>query len=965
MAPAWLEGILWARVQASSRRIQKKWLRATLTLVALLILFVFPSTSQAMGPGGVLAIAFAVALPPFLPLSVHMLLMFSFAFSVLASWGWVCAATAAANGARSVELLIKQAEEAEGSYVPGIPRTLQIQELIFSGHFLDPRSTVVYGVFFFIGTFFFALGVGYIPTLSFGLYMALTLMCSILSINPLTPYPSYLGYNTILISAGVYITVSTVSLLVIFPESYNHAWLGRVREDIMLPIVEFMDYRKSDVKRKPAPAPLSDLDSVMAMYDGEKGMFNLEFSIHRLSADEFLIFYGHIKQLVYRLKNIEKYQDWLEDVFKVDDALEKSLDVDSSDISTATQVQHYLNQRLVQLADGLRNACQVSLSDIDEWMMNCSRDSWLDAIFPVNKRKAEYRRVMLEISRSTLRKARAKFRKDGFADLLASDPSSPSKQGSESEANREDGCSALALSLMDNIDCLANELKSLLTFIIEIEAREPKPMPRLPGFFRKRKQEKSEKQLPPTPAPSFFPPKTSTYRDVRLPAMSRSLGDSSSSPSEKSSSSQHPSGLPYPSNFSPARKNTRVIAWFVAPQTIFAFRVAFLTLVFYVFGVSKKTTKFYMENNGMFALLLGQSYIAIYAGDQVFHFFVRFSATLLGLFLTLIGWHIEAGRGQWSPYSFVILTTILAIPTLLVVISTKKMTYLLFAALLSVTIVVTTGLIWGQAHATPGTTISFDAVFKILWERVLVDIIGFVVAAVFMMLPFPITARRGFHDKLSEALIEVGTMVQNEPSGRFPQASDRTTVIESTQERLGGLLYSMKFDPRLRSVPIPTYRQILEKQKLLASSVAHYIDAIERLDPKIRSSLANMVPCLNPGMVDRVQYRIVHLTTGIYEGQTMKPSGIKLREEVLRATAERHLDMHELSRRRQHDAHNDPLLFLPRSIPDTHLLILSSAVSNFVNVLDSIDDMGSLFASMAPPASQEESYTGYISAQLV
>jgi hypothetical protein len=68
------------------------------------------------------------------------------------------------------------------------------------------------------------------------------------------------------------------------------------------PIIDFMDYRKSDVKRKPAPAPLSDLDSTMATYETEKGMLHLEFSIHRLSPDELLIFYGHIKQLVYRLK---------------------------------------------------------------------------------------------------------------------------------------------------------------------------------------------------------------------------------------------------------------------------------------------------------------------------------------------------------------------------------------------------------------------------------------------------------------------------------------------------------------------------------------------------------------------------------------------------------------------------------------------------------------------------------------
>jgi hypothetical protein len=71
------------------------------------------------------------------------------------------------------------------------------------------------------------------------------------------------------------------------------------------------------------------------------------------------------------------------------------------------------------------------------------------------------------------------------------------------------------------------------------------------------------------------------------------------------------------------------------------------------------------------------------------------------------------------------------------------------------------------------------------------------------------------------------------------------------------------------------------------------------------------------------------LTTGIYEGKTLKPSGVKLREEVLRATAEKDLDTEPVSLRRQDDAHNDPLLFLPKSIPDTHLLILSSGSYDF------------------------------------
>jgi hypothetical protein len=63
-----------------------------------------------------------------------------------------------------------------------------------------------------------------------------------------------------------------------------------------------MDYRKSDVKRKNSPPSLSSLDSVMSTYDMEKGIFHVEFSIHRLSADEILAFYGHVRQLVYRVK---------------------------------------------------------------------------------------------------------------------------------------------------------------------------------------------------------------------------------------------------------------------------------------------------------------------------------------------------------------------------------------------------------------------------------------------------------------------------------------------------------------------------------------------------------------------------------------------------------------------------------------------------------------------------------------
>jgi hypothetical protein len=70
------------------------------------------------------------------------------------------------------------------------------------------------------------------------------------------------------------------------------------------------------------------------------------------------------------------------------------------------------------------------------------------------------------------------------------------------------------------------------------------------------------------------------------------------------------------------------------------------------------------------------------------------------------------------------------------------------------------------------------------------------IQAVFMMLPFPITARRGFHDKLSEGLIEVGRIVQNEPSGKSVRASERTNLIE-----VGFLFFPYGISEHLISLP--------------------------------------------------------------------------------------------------------------------------------------------------------------------
>ena len=105
------------------------------------------------------------------------------------------------------------------------------------------RSSMVFGVFIFFGSFFLALGLGYRPEMAFVLYFALTFMDAIFSVNPckprvflrskrwfdtevpVIPKPSYHNAHTFVVAAVVYVAVSIVSQIIIFPESYNHSWL--------------------------------------------------------------------------------------------------------------------------------------------------------------------------------------------------------------------------------------------------------------------------------------------------------------------------------------------------------------------------------------------------------------------------------------------------------------------------------------------------------------------------------------------------------------------------------------------------------------------------------------------------------------------------------------------------------------------------------------------------------------------
>jgi len=128
----------------------------------------------------------------------------------------------------------------------------------------------------------------------------------------------------------------------------------------------------------------------------------------------------------------------------------------------------------------------------------------------------------------------------------------------------------LPMALMDGIDLLATELISLLSYLIDIEENQPKPKPRFPRLFGRMKKIQPTNSLP---SPN-----------------SKQLKGSAAQPNLTSS----------------PRRDSQLLQWILAPETIYAVRTATLSVALFAVNVSKTTVGTYMPNSGVVALLLGQ-----------------------------------------------------------------------------------------------------------------------------------------------------------------------------------------------------------------------------------------------------------------------------------------------------------------------------------------------------------------------
>ncbi|PPQ76063.1 hypothetical protein CVT24_006853 [Panaeolus cyanescens] len=350
-----------------------------------------------------------------------------------------------------------------------------------------------------------------------------------------------------------------------------------------------------------------------------------------------------------------------------------------------------------------------------------------------------------------------------------------------------------------------------------------------------------------------------------------------------------------------------------SPEGIFGIRMGVVSVALWVPSVCANSAWFYYEHKGMWALIMAQMALAVYAGDQIAGFLIRMVGTAIGLVIGMALWYIGAGRGHGNPYAIVIVTTVLLSPFLYLRIVTSPR----FSALwimIPVTGVFVAGYSWINANqfviANPGIGVALG------WKRALLVMIGFTAAFIVMIFPRLQSSRVLVRQTVSSVINELGCVLAGEIEAflaeeararkgthekvvfrradedddekvspkerRVRRVGRRVVALAGRMREIAPSLETAKFEPQLSGVwPQGEYRTLLELQNRMLGALVLLISSFEKLDTKHCGMLVHHTPYLNPNFIADVFSTLSILSNSLQNGSPLPPYLPILRERLI------------------------------------------------------------------------------------
>ncbi|KAG6828854.1 hypothetical protein H0H92_006561 [Tricholoma furcatifolium] len=966
----------WVLPALKTPRIVKTWIRCCVTLAATLILMVSTKGLDNMGQAGFFACIVAVMIPPSMALSLFVLAIVTLLLGMCIGWAWGAAAMAAGLSVRSQALLAQQQQAAQAALVPDVSSTLQLQKFIFSGMFLDPRTSAVYGVFFFIGTF--ALGVlrAYIPKFAlvsiFG-SIVLDIMCSY---GPLFPTQQYTLAKLFIIPTSYYVAIAITALILIFPTSLNHVWITSFQNDVLDPLSQILEHQTKALESTPSDhenwSRISQLSQaahqkfIAGARDllGQIGTIDLEFSVGRLGPGDLKRISNEMKSVIFRAAGLHSFQGFVDhgNQARNSDDGDASVSQNKSEYwDRFTILQKQIWQRemkhghdfdtlvpiIAESSADLRAACDIAVKGLSEWFHGCNSGRWAGLFSKYDKVKGDQRHAALVEQLAAVRKALEQYREtqrvkiiqpfEEFFDPVTGQPKwvkhDTSKDAAEMFAARS---LYICFVFSYSFDAFAERLAKFMAVIIDIDAKRPKPRIWAPSGFGKlgrkimSKRDEDDRVTPLAIGTSQDPTSFEINRTEEIDEEEDGEDVPQVIPQD-TYVRKNPDALPPTTAL--GRFFLRIgqfFKFFKSPEGIFGLRHAVVSLALWIPSVCSSTAWFYYGNRGLWALIMAQTGLAVYAGDQIAGFVIRIAGTVAGLLLGIAVWYIGAGHGDGNHYGIVIATTAFVAPFYLARLAGPPQMMMLWV-MTGVTIVfgkyfglvvllfvyiniasTVVGFSWVDTHIA--VLVNVGVGVQIGWKRALLVIIGFTAGFIVMMFPQPTSSRTLVRKTLAAVSGEVGFVLASEIEAllaeeararqgyhekvdfvgensdqkaspkelRVRSIGQKALVIATRLQALAPSLQTAKLEPQLSGVwPHAKYAALYATHKKILSALMLFIGAFTQLDTKWCSILVHQTPFLNPNLLSDIFSNLSILSYALSGAHPLPPSLPRLRDRIV------------------------------------------------------------------------------------
>ncbi|KAK1223613.1 hypothetical protein PQX77_013510 [Marasmius sp. AFHP31] len=908
----------WITTNITSTHALKVFFRCWLASWVAVVIMLPNASLQALGTSAFFAILSSFFLPPNMPVQLFLLMISTLVVGILMGWGIGAAAMRAADAVRSPALLQAASAQVQQSIAsnpeyqanPSLAQTIAV----FSGVFLDVRASVVYGCFLGFGAFVFGLVRAYAPKLVFLSIFGTIGIDIFCTLGPLFPTPRFTILSSFLKAVGCYAGIAVVVTICVFPETMSHSYLSAICQqlDRVCNIVNL----QGDILRS-SPSDLGASDSPIAVkskglrsllignqkqLESLAGFVSLEFSWGRWSSDDVKDILEPMLGLVTRTAGFSTFLNLAErnaqNSARAEDLSPASTRTENSTSARGSNdayllrhiqqsniaVEEQYNVRLVdilplleQSTAALRRACvegvectRKNLENINKhrWNRNASLDESL-------AKELDVRIEHLRRELTTFKTSDRMMLLEPFKPLLSDEILSSSEGRSLPLRN-------LFISYVfgSNLIAMSESTLTLMETVQRTMAKRgrnrlwaPKGLRKLGSFVRQRDGDDVAVTGEDTsPAETF---KMQDLKDYK----------------------KDPDSAPPTNVFQRTMNGVHSFyQWTKTAEAMFVFKYAIISVLLWLPAVFRRSANFYYVQKGLWALIMAQTTMNIFASDQIFNLVTRLMGTVVGLVLGLVAWYMGSGHGNGNPYGIATAVGLWNIPVVFLRIYAPPQ-YLSGILLAAATYALIVGYSWVDGHlvsyGSPGIG------WEVAWRRFVLVSIGSGASFIIMMLP-PQSGRKAVRRRNASLIggisslyaFLMATWLSDDSSSKQRKGSDGGDLdplkhgspsplwTKEFRNRLFGLAEEVntirgftalaKWEGSIRGRwPSEDYHRLIEKQAEMIPPLAQLANALVHMDDEWRLKLLHRTGVLNPNFITEVISVFSMLSQSLQTGEPL------------------------------------------------------------------------------------------------